>query len=188
MLVITDDITRQINRLRRHQRRHVPFAMARAMTLLAREGRDAVRESLPQRFNIRRPWVIQGVRFVFATKQSLTSTVYSRDRFMVEQETGGTKTENVRPIPAGRLATLHRRRPIPRSLSAERMKDRSDVFERDGMLWQTKPGGLEPLYVLAGRLRMKKRFGMREQITELAGRRSEAVFARVLREATADDR
>ncbi|WP_366656609.1 hypothetical protein [Fodinicurvata sp. EGI_FJ10296] len=188
MLVITDNVTQAINRLRRHQRRHVPFAMARAMTLLAREGRDAVRESLPERFNLRRRWAVHGIRFQFATKQSLTSTVYSRDRFMVEQEVGGTKTENVRPIPAGRLATLHRRRAIPRSLTAPRMKRRDDVFERDGILWQAKPDRIEPLYVLAQRLRMTPRLGMREQVEDLAGRRSEPVFARVLREATAQDR
>ena len=38
--------------------RHVPRAAAQALTRTAFDARDAVRESLPERFNLRRPCLL----------------------------------------------------------------------------------------------------------------------------------
>lgn len=69
----------------------MPFATALALTKTAQAARDQVRQELPERFTIRRPWVPRGVTIDPATKADLTAEVGSMDEFMIRQEEGGTK-------------------------------------------------------------------------------------------------
>lgn len=62
--------------------RHAQVGIAEALTRTALDARDAVRETLPQRFTLRRPWVAQGIGALPATPRRLVAVVYSRDRFM----------------------------------------------------------------------------------------------------------
>ncbi|HNU20372.1 MAG TPA: Rpn family recombination-promoting nuclease/putative transposase [Hydrogenophilus thermoluteolus] len=62
--------------------RHAQVGIAEALTRTALDARDAVRETPPQRFTLRRPWVAQGIGALPATPRRLVAVVYSRDRFM----------------------------------------------------------------------------------------------------------
>jgi hypothetical protein len=80
--------------LRGHLKRRdqQPFAIAKALTVTAQQARDEQQKEMPQRFTVRRPWVLKGVRIEPATKTNLRSVVKDIDPFMAIQETGGTKT------------------------------------------------------------------------------------------------
>lgn len=72
------------------------FALAKTLSGLAMEGRDAVKREMGKSFTIRRPWVVNGIRAKTATKSNLTAYIYSMDSggrrdFMARQETGGLK-------------------------------------------------------------------------------------------------
>jgi hypothetical protein len=74
------------------QREQMPFATAAALSDTVKDIRTQVQADIPSQFNLRRPWIVQGIRFTPATKQELTASVYSKDPFMALQQTGGTKT------------------------------------------------------------------------------------------------
>lgn len=74
----------------------VPFAVSTAINRTARDFQDAQRDLMRDRFTIRRPWVLQGVKINrgdFATKTKLEARVHidpARD-FLVKFEEGDTK-------------------------------------------------------------------------------------------------
>lgn len=73
----------------------VPFATARALTVIAEEGRDAVVTELQGAFILRTTWWKQGGQFGFnrkaATKKDLVAEIFTRAPWMKIHETGGTK-------------------------------------------------------------------------------------------------
>jgi hypothetical protein len=73
-------------------RKQFPFSIAKALTVTAQQARDEQRKAMPERFTMRRNWIVQGVRSEPATKDNLRSVVKDVDPFMAIQETGGTKT------------------------------------------------------------------------------------------------
>lgn len=94
--------------------RHAQVGIAEALTRTALDARDAVRETPPQRFTLRRPWVAQGIGALPATPRRLVAVVYSRDRFMALQETGGEKTSKL-AISVGRMAQIAKTQVISKS-------------------------------------------------------------------------
>ena len=56
-LDVTADVAQATEDLSDLAEKHIPNAAAKALTRTAFDARDAVRDSLPQRFNLRRPWV-----------------------------------------------------------------------------------------------------------------------------------
>lgn len=67
------------------------FAGVVALTRTAKHGQRAVQDNLPNVFNIRNKWTIQGIRITPATKQSQEAEVYSKDWYMPIHETGGKR-------------------------------------------------------------------------------------------------
>ena len=137
-------------------------AVGKALTGLAYDVRDGVRASLPNRFTIRRPWVAKGIGVAPASASTLTATVFSRDRFMEQQETGGTKSGRL-SIPVGRMAAVARTKVLPKSLWPRALRSRRTVFVRSGKVFERKGKQVGVLYLLHKRQRVRQRFGMAMQ-------------------------
>jgi hypothetical protein len=71
--------------------RQIPFALARALTLTAKDAQDDVRAGLAAKFTLRNTWVSRGIRITPATKANPVAIVGSLEPFMAKQETGGDK-------------------------------------------------------------------------------------------------
>ena len=137
-------------------------AVSKALTGLAYDVRDGVRASLPNRFTIRRPWVAKGIGVAPASASTLTATVFSRDRFMEQQETGGTKSGRL-SIPVGRMAAIARTKVLPKSLWPRALRSRRNVFVHNGKVFERRGRQVGVLYLLRRRQRVQACFGMAMQ-------------------------
>ena len=102
-LDVTADVAKATEYLSDVAAKRIPDAAAKALTRTAFDARDAVRDGLPERFNLRRPWISRGIGVTPAKPRTLMAEVWSRDRFMALQESGGTKTGKL-AIPVGPMA------------------------------------------------------------------------------------
>jgi hypothetical protein len=169
------------------ERRQVPFATARTLTSVAYVARDKVRKELPGRFTIRRPWVARGITVEPAKKSKPSARVLSRDAFMAAQETGGPKSD-ARPIPAGRLAAVHKTRVVPRSQWVAPLLRRKNVFYRAGSVFERKGAKIAAVYLLRRQVSVKPRFGFAETVGRVVADRFAASFAIALGRAMATAR
>ncbi len=87
----TIDISRLADRMQNATEGMI-FAGVVALTRTAKHCQRAVQDQLPDVFNIRNKWTIQGVRITPATKQSQEAEVYSKDWYMPVHETGGQRS------------------------------------------------------------------------------------------------
>lgn len=121
-----DDVERFTRSMEEASRRHVPFALARALTWTAKDAQSDVREDLPKRFTLRNSWVKNGIRITPATKGSPQAIVGSLEPFMERQEKGGTKRSQ-----GGHRVSVPKEKPtkvIPRSQRPTAMRKRPRVF------------------------------------------------------------
>ena len=86
IIIGAEKLTRYLSDLAKKQ---VPYATAKTLSFTAYRAAMIIRKEMPRRFNIRRQWVVQGLRYTKATKKDLRATVYHRDFYMPKQETGG---------------------------------------------------------------------------------------------------
>jgi hypothetical protein len=90
-LKVTFDLGPMKRELTALQRQQIPFAAAGGLNDTAFDAKAAIVAEMPSQFTVRRPWILQGVRVITATKDKLEATVYDKDPFMALHETGGTK-------------------------------------------------------------------------------------------------
>ena len=167
-LDVSADVARVSDFLSNLARRHVPHAAAKALTRTAFDARDAVRESLPERFNLRRPWISKGIGITPAQPRTLMAAVWSRDRFMALQESGGTKA-NTSAIPVGPMAQLAQTRVIPRSHWPGKMLAKQNAFYRDGTVFKRKNNRrIEGLFLMRRQQAVAPRLGMAETVRSAA--------------------
>mgnify|MGYP001228070433 CR=1 FL=1 len=77
--VDTRDTTRWLDDI---QRRHVPFAMALALTRTAKAAEAAARDEFVRVFDRPTPFTLKSLRTKTATKRDLTAMVYMKDRYI----------------------------------------------------------------------------------------------------------
>jgi hypothetical protein len=109
------------------EKRQVPFALARALTMTARDAQVDYRGELPKRFTLRNSWTSRGIRITPATKANPEAVVGSLEPYMARQEDGGTKT----PKTAHRVAVpkVKPSRIIPKSKRPRALLGKPGVFE-----------------------------------------------------------
>lgn len=92
MITIESDIDQAMAKLEAAiGEKQLKFSASKALNQTAYQIQGELRKNMPQRFTVRRPWVISGIQVERATKENLVATIYSRDKFMELQETGGDK-------------------------------------------------------------------------------------------------
>jgi hypothetical protein len=163
---VIDDVERFTRNMDDAARRHVPFAIARALTWTARDAQTDVRDELPKQFTLRNSWVKNGIRITPASKASPQAVVGSLEPFMERQETGGAKRSR-----GGHRIAVPKAKPsrvIPRAQrpAAVRNKPRvftvktangAGIFRRQGK--QRYP--LQLLYWLKRGVQVKPAFGFK---------------------------
>jgi hypothetical protein len=177
--------------------RQIPFASAKALTKLALEARDEVRAGLkPPRFEIRSTWVSRGITITPAKKSdwpNASSVVGSRDAFMVQQETGGTKQPKFAgalaiPTKAGQKIAIVRRTgagKIPKRGRPKVLIAAGKAFVKDGevRLRQavgTGPGRAPPIFFLRPQAHLRARFEFRKTVEGIVEKRSGPLFREAL--------
>ena len=156
------------------EKQEIEFQIAKDLTRAAWEGtKDAV-EEMPNKFTVRRPWIMKGFRVDKATKDNLEATAWHRDHFMMKQHEGARETPRGKhfAIPAG-----VRSRPesnIPRSRRPKWIMTDHNTFKSDnlkngpmkgesGIFQRTKNNRkLKPLYLTRISKETRERWGLPE--------------------------
>lgn len=159
------------------QAKQFQFSVAKALTNTAYDIQKEVRKNMPQRFTLRRQWVVQGIRVDRATKDSLTATVYSRDKFMGLQELGGPKSplRNYLAVPTS-MVRRTKTEMIAKSDRPKNLGNRAEIIELHGKKWlalkRDRKGAngnrLRLLYLLVPRAQVKKRLGLGDDAAKIA--------------------
>lgn len=145
----------------------IPFATSLALNLTLKDSQTEVRNQLPRRFSIRRPWVPRGVVVKPSSKRQLWGTISQRDPFMALHEPGGTKQPKGRAIavPAGKLRTEAKTRVLTKSKRPRAQLRKKSVFRgetKKGTPAIIKRGNArsapEVLFLLIGSAKVKPRF------------------------------
>ena len=184
-LDVTAEVAKATEHLSELAQQHVPNAAAKALTRTAFDARDAVRDGLPVRFNLRRPWVRWGIGVTPAKPRTLMAEVWSRDRFMAAQETGGTKTGKL-AIPVGPMAQTAQTRVIPKSQWPGQVMAKKNVFYHAGTVFERRDEKrILALYLLRREQKVEPRFGMADTVRSVALREYQLQMERALREELA---
>lgn len=189
IISVQTDIEKAIKQLQSiTEKEQFRFAVAKALTKTAVDVQREVRKNMPSRFILRRQWIVQGIQIERATKQNLTASVYSRDKFMKLQETGGPKNplRNYIAIPTS-MVKRTKTDLIARSDRPGALGDKAEIIELNGHKWlalkkaRKAAGGqrLKLLYLLVPRAQMKERLGLAKDGERIARAR----FVENLRDA-----
>lgn len=172
---VSDEINKALHQLQSvAEAKQFRFAVAKALTVTAAQVQAEVRQNMPGRFQIRKDWVIKGIKMEKATKDDLTATVYSRDAFMGLQEVGGPKDPRGHYLA---IPTISVRR-TPRELirKSDRPKalgEKATIVDYNGKKWLAlrsgpyhkrlrKEGRLRLMYLLIPVAQIQKRLGLGE--------------------------
>src|SRR4030067_17151 len=128
------------------------FAGVVALTRTAKHCQTAIRDQLPDIFNIRNKWTIQGIPITPATKQTQESEVYSKDWYMPVHEEGGKRAAPYGKnfwIPVGirEAIGINIKQIIPTSYRARNLlKNQKKIYGNKPFLHITRTG-LEGIFV-----------------------------------------
>ena len=181
-LDVTADVAKATEHLSELAEKHIPNAAAKALTRTAFDARDAVRDGLPDRFNLRHPWISRGIGVTPAKPRTLMAEVWARDRFMALQETGGTKTGKL-AIPVGPMADKAQTQVIPKRQWPGQMMAKKTVFYHAGAVFERRDEKrILALYLLRKQQKVEPRFGMADTVRSEALKAYYRQMERALRE------
>ncbi len=164
---VAHDVERLITGMSDADKRHVPFALARALTWTAKDAQGVVQDDLPNRYTLRNNWVKNGIRIVPAKKDEPQAVVGSLEPFMKRQEEGGTKKARDHSrvaVPVN--ARRNKRNMIPKGQRPAALKGKPKIFmitkaSGSGILRRVgkKRYPLQLLYWLKRGVQVKPSFG-----------------------------
>jgi hypothetical protein len=169
-ITVETDIERAIAQLKSiTEAQQLKFAVAKALTQTAYDVQKEVRANMPGRFILRRQWIVQGIKVDKATKEDLTALVYSKDKFMALQESGGMKgaLRNYIAIPTS-MVKRTKTDVIAKSDRPGALGDKAEIIHMNGHAWLAlkkarKAGNgqrLKLLYLLVPKAQMKAKLGL----------------------------
>lgn len=174
-LQINDSIEHQLQAV---AEREIPFMVARALTMTAKEAQSNVRNHISENFTIRRKsgGFLSSIAIRSATKITLEAEVYTMARFAALQQIGGIR----QPKSGSHLAV-----PVYQNISEVKMS-RGSRQNRDAFVISFKPGqevlarrdkrGLRILYYLKQQAEVPKRLDMVGTVLETVHDRFEHNF------------
>ena len=178
--------------LQRLEREQLPFAMARALTEIARQAQRSITLSTKQSFKNSTPWYAPGspigVKIVPATKTHLESQVRSFANFGPLQEKGGTKlpfSGTHIAIPSAKVKQKKRRWSGGTRRGQTGKMFRINLDNGDALLVQrtSKNKPPETLYYLAKKANIVKRWGFIEIGKKVFKRRFASNFKSAMSQA-----
>lgn len=180
--------------------RQIPFATAKALTLIAQEIQTLERARLREVFKLRSEWTARGIRVVRAEKRdypAVQAIVGSRDEYLVLQETGGRKTPAAgkrlaipAKIPAARRGSLG----VPKSIRPRALLSgkRGFISPEENLLVRERVKGARfvgpvrpaaPYFFLRPSAEIRPVLGFRETALEYARGAYDRIFAKELQAA-----
>lgn len=175
--------------------KQVRFALASALTAVAKEAQFASISSVERAFTVRNNWLqpsnAMGLKVLAATKEDLSAAVVTRADWLVLHEEGGTKkpagsslaipTRNVRRTKRDMIRRTQR----PKALRGKRTfvlptKNGPVLFQRKG---RGKRSTVTALYRLKPSARIRRQSTVVEPTARVFERRFDAVFEGQLRRA-----
>lgn len=191
--VDTSGIDRMIQQLRA-QARQVPFAIAKALTLTARDARQDVMDKLPAIIDRPTPFTLRGIGYKPANKVNLTSEVFIRDvqaTYLAKLIKGGTEMPKKRALVEPATIRLNQYGNLPRG-ALDRLRGRKDTFSANingvGGIWKRHGGGVKLLVKFEQQREVKKQFDFAAIVAASVAKRWPAHFDKALRDAMASAR
>lgn len=166
--------------------RQINYAAAVSLTRSAQEGQSASLRAIRETFTTRNGWYQPanrfGVKVKPATKDALESEVSTRAHWLALHETGGVKRPRGKylaiPTAAARRSNHHS---VSRSRRPRALRRTFVAETRSGpVLFERKGGGIQALYNLKPRARIRRQSVIIEPVTKAVERRFGGIFDRAL--------
>ena len=169
--------------------KHMPFAIALALTRTAADCQTVLKSRLDSSFTVRTPWVAKGIRIEGATKTNLRAKVGSIDRFMEPQAIGGGKKPHEgklvgvpmvgRGLPRSNLKSVTRPSKWPGGYMATGKTFIGTLRTDEDALWaritrgkgKNRREGLRLLYVMKPEVHIPARWPIRAVVGEVVANR-----------------
>lgn len=198
-ITVRNDFAKTAAKLKAMAKKQVPFAISLTLNQLAREVQAEVKNQIPKNFNLRRKWIVNGIRVKSSTKKSLEAAVFSRDKIMNKHEFGGSKTSsttkvwkvgNKVAIPTALAKGGRAHGIVPEKFWPENLKDAFRIQTKDGrdFLAIRMSGKLAIMYTLEDKITVKDRLKMRVIGNDVVKRRLNKVFGEKLAYAIATEK
>ena len=188
--VDTSGIDRMIQQLRA-QARQVPFAIAKALTLTARDARQDVMDKLPAIIDRPTPFTLRGIGYKPANKVNLSAEVFIRDvqaQYLAKLIRGGTEMPKKRALVEPATIRLNQYGNLPRA-ALSRLRGRKDTFAANingvGGIWKRQGSGVKLLVKFEQQREVKKQFDFAAIVRASVAKRWPLHFERALRDAMA---
>ena len=188
--VDTSGIDRMIQQLRA-QARQVPFAIAKALTLTARDARQDVIDKLPAIIDRPTPFTLRGIGYKPANKVNLSAEVFIRDvqaQYLAKLIRGGTEMPKKRALVEPATIRLNQYGNLPRA-ALSRLRGRKDTFSANingvGGIWKRQGSGVKLLVKFEQQREVKKQFDFAAIVRASVAKRWPPHFERTLRDAMA---